>query len=35
MKLFLVAAIEGIGSRRETLRVAGRDLAIRRFWVTG
>jgi transposase len=31
MKLFLVAAIEGIGSMRETLRLAERDLAIRRF----
>lgn len=31
MKLFLAAAIEGIGSMRETLRVAERDLAIRRF----
>ncbi len=31
MKLFLAAAIEGVGSMRETLRVAGRDLAIRRF----
>ena len=31
VKVFLVAAIEGIGSMRETLRVAERDVAIRRF----
>lgn len=31
MKLFLVAAVEGLGSMRETLRVAERDIAIRRF----
>ena len=31
MKLFLVAAVEGLGSMRETLRVAERDTAIRRF----
>ena len=31
MKLFLVAAVEGVGSMRETLRLAGRDIAIRRF----
>jgi transposase len=31
VKVFLVAAIRGIDSMRETLRVAGVDLAIRRF----
>lgn len=31
VKLFLVAAIRGIGSMRETLRVAEVDLSIRRF----
>ncbi len=31
VKVFLVAAIRGIGSMRETLRVAQVDLAIRRF----
>jgi transposase len=31
VKLFLVAAIRGIGSMRETLRVAQVDLSIRRF----
>jgi transposase len=31
MKLFLVAAVEGIGSMRETLRVAEVNLSIRRF----
>ena len=31
LKLFLVAAVEGLGSMRETLRVAERDVAIRRF----
>jgi transposase len=31
MKLFLVAAVEGVSSMRETLRLAGRDIAIRRF----
>ena len=31
MKLFLVAAVEGLGSMRETLRLAERDIAIRRF----
>lgn len=31
MKLFLVTAVEGLGSMRETLRVAERDTAIRRF----
>jgi len=31
LKLFLVAAIEGRSSMRETLRLAERDLAVRRF----
>lgn len=31
VKVFLVAAIRGIDSMRETLRVAGVDLAVRRF----
>ena len=31
MKLFLVAAVEGVSSMRETLRLAERDVAIRRF----
>ena len=31
VKVFLVAAIRGIGSMRETLRVAEVDLSIRRF----
>jgi transposase len=31
MKLFLVAAVEGVSSMRETLRLAERDIAIRRF----
>jgi transposase len=31
IKLMLAGALEGIGSMRELLRVAGRDLAIRRF----
>jgi len=31
VKLFLVAAVEGLGSMRQTLRMAERDLAIRRF----
>ncbi len=31
MKLFLVAAVEGLGSMRETLRLAERDVSIRRF----
>ena len=31
VKVFLVAAIRGVGSTRETLRVAQVDLSIRRF----
>jgi transposase len=31
VKLFLVAAIEGFGSMRQTLRMAERDVSIRRF----
>lgn len=31
MKLFLVAAVEGVGSMRETLRVAEVNLSVRRF----
>src|SRR5438094_9388768 len=31
MKLFLVAAVEGVGSMRETLRMAEVNLSIRRF----
>ena len=31
MKLFLVAAVEGIGSMRETLRIAEVNLSVRRF----
>lgn len=31
LKLFVVCAVEGLGSMRETLRRAERDLAIRRF----
>lgn len=31
VKLFLVAAVEGFGSMRQTLRMAERDLSIRRF----
>ena len=31
VKLFLVAAVEGSGSMRQTLRMAERDLSIRRF----
>ncbi len=31
MKLFLVAAVEGVSSMRETVRLAERDIAIRRF----
>jgi hypothetical protein len=35
MKLFLVAAVEGLGWMRETLRLAERDVSIRRFSATG
>jgi len=31
VKLFLVAAVEGLGSMRQTLRMAERDVSIRRF----
>jgi transposase len=31
VKLFLVAAVEGFGSMRQTLRMAERDLSVRRF----
>ncbi len=31
VKLFLIAAVEGFGSMRQTLRMAERDLSIRRF----
>ena len=31
LKLMLVGALEGIGSMRELLRLAGRDLSVRRF----